>query len=120
MIGVADSDRTPMLFDVSSNGNNSTNLSAYADGFIKFWIKTPVDMDVRVRAGGVERSVRLSACNWAGLDQWQEILVPMRKFGFEDAELEQVYQPFAVGRPNVSDSLQKNIYIDNIRYRTRP
>ena len=74
------------VVDISHTGG-MTNLGDYAEGCLKFQVKTPVDLTVGIEAGGLTSKLALSLYNWCGSNTWQDIVIPIRDFGFSSNQL---------------------------------
>ncbi len=100
------------VLDVSKVGGSS-NLAAYVDGFLKFYVKTPVDLQIALNAGGsVDTSASLQQYGWSGSNAWQEVRVPLRGMGCTPQKLQNVFELFKCA-PNSPTAA--TFYIDNVR-----
>jgi hypothetical protein len=60
------------------------NLSAYANGSMRFWVRTAYDMKVefqcKVNGATQTKTRRLTQHGWNGTNTWQEITIPISSF----------------------------------------
>jgi len=69
--------------------NRYRDLSGFADGYLHFWVKTPVDLEIGIRTDnipeGTETSkVRLSEYNVPHDNSWQEVYIALDDFEIRD------------------------------------
>lgn len=103
------------VVDLSHVGG-STDLSPYADGFLKFFVKTPVDLSISISAGGAKNSASLQQYGWSGSDAWQEIRIPLRSMDFSSQQLQNVFELFRCRSTSATPSVY---YIDHVRLSNR-
>jgi hypothetical protein len=108
---VADYSGGLKIVDVSSIGGLG-NLADYADGFLKFWVKSPVNLMISMKAGGAEPWVPLSNFNWSGADEWQEMVIPMHSLGLDADDLAHTFKLFQCRTVSTSPAVY---YIDDVR-----
>ncbi|MFH0878433.1 MAG: hypothetical protein V2A34_01850, partial [Lentisphaerota bacterium] len=82
------------IVDLSTLGEGAADLEAYADGFLRFWVKSPVDLMVSLSAGGMTPEVQISQFNWSGENTWQEMVIPLRSMGLRAAHLRHTFRVF--------------------------
>jgi len=86
-----------IFFDIEDGGEPYTmDLSEYAEGHLKFFVRTPVDLKIEIKKTGPNGRVRreyISNHGWNEEDVWQEISIPIEEFG---ANLDEIYSPFMV------------------------
>ncbi|HBA85682.1 MAG TPA: hypothetical protein DCZ95_16495 [Verrucomicrobia bacterium] len=100
------------VVDVSTDCD-SVDLADYVDGFLKFWVKSPADLSISMKAGGLEPSAKLSGFNWSGANEWEEVVIPLRSLGFRADHLDHTFKLFQC-RPVSADAAV--YFIDNIRF----
>ncbi|NCC51372.1 MAG: hypothetical protein EOM20_09175 [Spartobacteria bacterium] len=100
--------------DVSAPGG-SADLQGYANGYLKFSVKTAADADIGFNASGTSFTRALSACHWNGNNEWQEISISLREWGVRGSQLNCVFMPFSI-TPKAGGA----ILIDNVRVDNRP
>lgn len=98
------------------------NLSAYADGELRFFVKTPKDLKVEMQCkvnGQTQTKTRfLTQHGWNGQETWQEIVIPVASFfspqPVNQACLAAVTSPFMTTIENLPffDSFQ----VDHVRW----
>lgn len=84
------------VFFHGPSGDYTLDLSEYNQGSLKFFVKTPVNLKVEIQEqgpGGPKRTKYISNYGWNGLNDWQEIAIPLSAFG---ANLSQIFSPFMV------------------------
>jgi len=70
----------------------TVDMSAYDNGYLKLWVRTPVDLKVGIRSGnieaGYERS-KVNLSNYCSIDStWQSVSIPMSTFKSRDPLLD--------------------------------
>jgi hypothetical protein len=99
------------VFFHDASGDYTKNLSGYAQGYLKFFVKTPVNLKVEIREQGPSGPVRtkyISNYGWNGANQWQEITIPISAFA---ANLTQIYSPFMI-----TAQASATFYVDDARW----
>lgn len=88
---------------------NKANLSQYSGGYLRFWVKTPVNLKVEIRDTTLRGPRYISQYGWNGSNTWQEITIPLSDFGsidFTNIEL-----PFMI-----TCETQAVFYVDDVRW----
>lgn len=85
----------------------STDLSSYAGGYLKFWVKTQADLKVEIK-DTANRTKHISAYGWDSTDTWQEISIPINDFG---ANLSAITYPFMA-----TIETSGTFYVDYVRW----
>jgi hypothetical protein len=80
---------------------------------LKFSVKTPTDLQISISAGGLERTFSLTEFNWSGLNEWQDMAIPLRDLGFSQQHQGFVTTPF---KCKIVSEDPEVYYIDNIRF----
>jgi hypothetical protein len=114
---VANYTRGLTVLDVSQAGG-TMDLGDYADGYLKFSVRTPVNLRIEVNAGGKKYVRDIEDMNWSGLNQWQELKVSLREWGIPPSRMDRVFVPFSC-RP-VSSSSRQTCFVDHIRFTNLP
>ena len=82
----------------AANQPQPENLSAYASGNVRFFVKTPKDLKVEMQckvSGATQTKTRfLSQHGWNGQNSWQEIVIPVASFTTDPVCLAAVTAPF--------------------------
>jgi hypothetical protein len=91
--------------------DHSVNLSTHTK--LKFWVKSTSDLKIEIQSGnrnGSKATTYLSANQWDGINNWQEISIPTATFN--SVNLENVFCPFMV----TVESGGRSFFIDNVRW----
>ncbi len=78
------------------------NLSDYADGYLKFWVRTEVDLKVEIQHTEIQHTSVTSNrryirnYGWDGNFGWQEITIPIADFTTDTNFLSNIYSPFSI------------------------
>ena len=74
----------------------TVDLSNYAEGQLKFFVRTPIDLKVEIQEVGPNGPLRteyISDHGWNEQNEWQEISIPIEDF---EADLDQIYASFMI------------------------
>jgi hypothetical protein len=97
------------------------NLSAYANGQLRFFVKTTKDLKVEIQCkvnGATQTKTRfLTQHGWINTNTWQEIAIPVASFSTDPACLAAVTSPFMSTVENLP--FFNSFQIDNVRW-SRP
>jgi len=109
-----------------SPDTETKDMSAYSGGSLKFWVKTPVDLEIGMRSGNVgagseTSKVLLSSYGSYTDDSWHEVSIPISDFTGPSpkADLSQIKVLFNVASCAASGGtggVAKTFRIDNIRW----
>jgi len=103
--------------------DKTIDLSAYKDGSLRFWVKTPVELKVGIRSSNVSpgKETMLLLSNYAAIDnQWHPVVIPITKLSNRDfggngnTNLSKVKVLFNIAR--VSSTSKTNFWVDNVRW----
>ncbi|MDD5006273.1 MAG: glycoside hydrolase family 2 TIM barrel-domain containing protein [Candidatus Omnitrophica bacterium] len=101
-----------IFFDVQDGGQPCPlNFSNYSQGQLRFFVKTPVNLKVELKETGPNGPVRtryIANYGWNGLNEWQEITIPISAF---NANLTQIYSPFMI-----TAECAATFYVDYVRW----
>ena len=107
-----------------TNVSDVRDLSGFADKYITFWVKTPVDLEVSLRTrdidAGRERSkIMLSEYSIPADNNWHEVFIAADDFKNRDDRLDfansKVFFNFAVIGDKVTDHSDK-FYVAGLKY----
>jgi len=94
------------------------DLSSFANGEMRFWVKSSHDLNIEFQCQGSGKLVTLANTNWDGSATWQEITIPIADFFAPQAVdagcLAQVNAPFLSTGANVPTNFQ----VDHVRWVT--
>ncbi len=103
--------------------NSVTNLSQYANGYVKFWYKSSGSTKIEIQSawGGVTNKASYPTIGWFGPtlnDEgeliWKQLSIPVSFFAGVD--LAHIQSPFAVTDPQYDHSF----YVDDVRWTMSP
>ena len=103
------------------NEGLSTDMSAYTNGYLKFLVKTAIDLSIGVRSNNItpgdeSSTVRLSDyCEMN--DQWHDVSIPIADFLSEDARLDLTRMKILFN-VTVAENTggTESFWIDNVRW----
>jgi len=79
------------------NDRYGENLSNYANGYLKFWVRTMVDLKVEIQnTAGITKTKYIGNYGWNQNFVWQEISIPIRDFTTDTIFLSNIYSPFSI------------------------
>jgi len=79
------------------NDRYGKNLSDYADGYLRFWVRTDVDLEVEIQnTGETKKAKYISNYGWNQNLVWQEISIPIADFTTDVNFLSNIYSPFSI------------------------
>ena len=88
---------------------NKADLFQFNGGWLKFWVKTPVNLKVEIRDTTSRGPRYINQYGWDGTNTWQEITIPLSDFGQVDfANIEYPFQ--------ITCETQSVFYIDDVRW----
>ncbi len=87
---------------------NPEDLSAYAGGDLKFWVKTPANLKVEIQDTTQTHVRYINNYGWDGNNTWQDITIPLDDF---EADLSAIEYPF-----KVTIETSGTFYVDNVRW----
>lgn len=102
-------------------------LRFYENGFLHFWVRTPVDLQVSIRSAninpGAERSkIRLSELGIPTNSQWQEVLIALNTFKLREPllDFDQIKTFFTIGAlsAQVGEMANEQFDVDNVEWLT--
>jgi len=88
---------------------NKANLSQFNGGWLKFWVKTPVNLKVEIRDTTSRGPRYINQYGWDGTNTWQEITIPLSDFG--PVDFANIEYPFMI-----TCETQAVFYIDDVRW----
>jgi len=95
------------------NDRYGKNLSDYADGYLRFWVRTMVDLKVEIQnTAGTTKTKYIGNYGWNQNFVWQEISIPIRDFTTDTNFLSNIYSPFSI----TVETDNKVFDVDNVRW----
>lgn len=95
------------------NDRYGKNLSDYADGYLRFWVRTEVNLKVEIQdTGEITKTKYISNYGWNQNLVWQEISIPIADFTTNTSFLSNIYSPFSI----TVETDNKVFDIDNVRW----
>ena len=89
------------------------NLSDYADGYLRFWVRTEVDLKVEIQNTSETKKVKyIGNYGWNQNLVWQEISIPITDFTTDVNFLSNIYSPFSI----TVETDNKVFNVDNVRW----
>ncbi len=85
------------------------NLSQYSGGWLKFWVKTPVNLKVEIKDTQVRGPRYINQYGWNGTNTWQEITIPLSDF--DSIDFSQTELPFMI-----TCETQTTFYVDDVKW----
>ncbi|MDA7857873.1 hypothetical protein N9A72_00065, partial [bacterium] len=88
------------------------DLSSYAGGELKFYVRTPIDLKVEIQqtgVGGTKVATYIDQHGWDGTNTWQEISIPISTFNTVD--LTQIFGAFMITANSAT-----TFDVDNVRW----
>jgi len=101
------------------------DVGAYEDGYLHFWVKTPVDLEINLRSlniagNNVASGILLSEYNIAADNSWHEVYIALMDFKLRDARLDftqmKVYFNTAVVGDILGGASSGIFYLSDVRY----
>ena len=103
---------------------STKNMSGFSDGYINFWVRTPVDLEIGIRSNNIQSGsdmskAMLSDYNIAADNAWHEVYIALNDFKLWDSRtnfgLMKVFFNIAVVG-ELASVLSDDFFISNIRY----
>jgi hypothetical protein len=97
-------------------GAETRNMTSYANGNLRFWIKTPVDLEIKVN----NKAVQLSTLGAYTNNVWHEIVIPISSFalggGISAISKFITVSVISNGVYNGNQPISGSFYIDDVRW----
>lgn len=103
--------------------NDTINMDYYKNGYLKFWVKTPINLEVKIRSSDVDSDInqaKIFLSSISGFDndnEWHEVAVPLS--GFSGVSWNIIKEFFIISSVSDIDGTggeTKTFYVDHIRW----
>jgi hypothetical protein len=95
------------------NDRYGENLSDYANGYLKFWVRTTVNLKVEIQnTAGTTKTKYIGDYGWNQNFVWQEISIPIRDLTTDTSFLSNIYSPFSI----TAETDGVVFKVDNVRW----
>jgi hypothetical protein len=97
----------------NSDDRYGKNLSDYADGYLRFWVRTEANLKVEIQdTGGTSKTGYIGNYGWNQNFVWQDISIPIGDFTTDVDFLSNIYSPFSI----TAETDNVVFDVDNVRW----